>query len=36
MLRWPRFVIIARADAIAVETEEGNRIAADESAKNAD
>jgi hypothetical protein len=33
MPRWPRFVVIARDDAIAVETEEGSRIAADESAE---
>jgi hypothetical protein len=33
LLRWPRFVVIARADAFAVETEEGSRIAAEESAE---
>jgi len=27
---WPRFVVIVRDDAIAVKTEEGSRIAADE------
>lgn len=33
MLRWPRFAVIARKDAIAVKTEEGSRIAADEPAE---
>jgi hypothetical protein len=31
MLRQPRFVAIARDDAIAVKTEEGSRIATDAS-----
>jgi hypothetical protein len=32
-LRWPRLIAIVRDDAIAVKTEEGNRIATDESAE---
>jgi hypothetical protein len=32
ILRWPRFAVIARDDAFAVETEEDSRIAAEEPA----
>ena len=33
MLRWPRFVVLPRDEAIAVETEEDSRIATDPSAE---
>lgn len=33
MPRWPRFVVVARDIAVAVETDEGSRIAADPSAE---